>query len=182
MFVASRLVSKIGLLGALVAASLPGTTLEQLSLDEMILKSTGIVRAKVTGSYAVVRGTLIYTFYSLEIAETWKGTAAPRMEVAVPGGVSRGVRQIVAGAPALARGEEYVLFLWTSRSGLTQVMGMSQGLFQVKLDAAGNPVVMRASSMGTVVNQDGRRVVEASLTAPVAELRSRVRTGLEAKQ
>ena len=49
----------------------------------------------------------------------------------MPGGVVNGIRQSVTGAPELKPGQEYVLFLWTSRSGLTQVIGLSQGLFKV---------------------------------------------------
>ena len=45
---------------------------------------------------------------------------------------------MVAGAPTLRAGREYVLFLWTSRSGLTQLMGMSQGLFSVERTTAGD--------------------------------------------
>ena len=176
------IVSRLGLLSALIATSLPATTLEQLSLDDMIAKSTGIVRAKVTSSRAEARGASIYTFYRVEVSETWKGTAAQRMEVAVPGGVVRGVRQVVAGAPVLTPGEEYVLFLWTSRSGLSQVIGMSQGMFHVRLDAAGNPTVMRAASTETMVDRSGRPVEDRPVSAPVSELRARVGRALEAAQ
>ena len=165
MFTSSRL----GLLGLLIVAPLPGTTLERLSLEEMIAKSTGIARAKVTGSYAAARGTSVYTFYKLEISESLKGAPVPR-EVAVPGGVLRGMRQTVAGAPILTQGEEYVLFLWTSRTGLTQVIGLSQGLFNVKLDATGKVIAMSAGS-----EADGGG---APVKFTLPELRSRVQSVL----
>jgi len=38
------------------------------------------------------------------------------------------------------------MFLWTSKSGLTQVIGLSQGLFAVVPDSAGNSMVIRAAA------------------------------------
>src|SRR5579862_7587607 len=126
------------ILGLTGASLLPATTLEQLSLGDMIQKSTGIVHAKVTGSYAAYQGADIWTHYQLQVMEDWKPSGQVATEVAVPGGSAKGVRQSVAGAPVLTVGGEYVLFLWTSRSGITQVIGLSQGLFSVKQDASGN--------------------------------------------
>ena len=116
-----------------VAPALRGTTLEQLDLDELIHGSTAVVRAKVSGSTAVRRQNDVFTIYKLDVMEQWKsqpGSNAP-LEVAVPGGVAGGIRQMVSGAPLLHPGEEYVLFLWQGRSGLIQLMGLSQGLFRV---------------------------------------------------
>src|SRR5262249_46880278 len=83
----------------LLSTPVLATTLEQLSLDDMIQKSTSVVRARITGNYAAAVGSDIYTYYRLEISETWKGPAAAQMDVAVPGGLFKGLRQTVAGAP-----------------------------------------------------------------------------------
>ncbi|MGH8323719.1 MAG: hypothetical protein ACRETD_07990, partial [Steroidobacteraceae bacterium] len=45
------------------------TTLQQLSLDDMIQKSTAIVRARVTGTYTAARGRIIYTHYTVQVTE-----------------------------------------------------------------------------------------------------------------
>src|SRR6202050_3117477 len=81
------------------------TTLQQLSLDDMIRQSTGIVRAKVSGSSSALRGQNIYTFYHLQILEsakpeTAKGGVGREIDVAVPGGTANGKREMVVGAPA----------------------------------------------------------------------------------
>ena len=166
------------LMGAL--GVLEATTLEQLSMDEMIQKSTGIVRAKVVSSYAAVRGGDVYTYYRLEVTESWKG---PRpAEVAVPGGVLKGVRQSIAGVPYLTPGEDYLLFLWTGKSGLTQVIGMSQGVFGVKVDASGNPVVTRAASMASMVDHDDRPVKDNGVSLRLSELRTRVKSALASQE
>ncbi len=48
-----------------------------------------------------------------------------------------GVQQSFAGAPTLTAGQDYFLFLWTSKTGLTQVIGLSQGLFTVTTNSSG---------------------------------------------
>ncbi len=159
----------------LLASTAVATTLEQLSLDEMISKSTGVVRGRVTASRAAARGADIYTYYSIAVAETWKGAALTQWEVAVPGGALRGQHQTVAGAPDLKVGEEYVLFLWTSRAGLTQVIGLSQGLFEVRTNPAGNPILLRPASSETLVDRNGRLVEDQPMAVGVTEMRSRVR-------
>src|SRR6267378_8502474 len=42
-------------------------TLERLSLDDMIVKSTAIVRGKVTATYAALSGPIVYTHYNLQV-------------------------------------------------------------------------------------------------------------------
>jgi len=157
------------------------TTLQQLSLAEMAQKATAIVRAKVTGSIEVLRGTDVFTVYQLETLETVKapnGIKPP--DVAVPGGIAAGMRQVVPGAPVLHTGQEYVLFLWTSRAGLTQLMGMSQGLFTVGRSAAGDVIATRAAAGEQMLDGAGRAVRDEALSMPWAELKSKVTKTLTA--
>ena len=125
---------------AMIAAA---TTLSQLTVADMIEQSTAIVRAKVQGSFAVNRNGTIYTYYHLAVTENLKSTTPSTLDVAVPGGSLGRVSQSVAGAPELKTGSEYVLFLWTSKSGLTQIIGLSQGAFDVRSNAAGQLVLAR---------------------------------------
>ncbi len=158
----------------LLVSSAWATTLEQLSVDQMIQQSTAIVRAKVTGSYAANRNGTIYTYYRLQVTENLKATTLANIEVAVPGGVLGKVMQSVAGSPTLATGGDYVLFLWTSRSGLTQVIGLSQGAFDVKSGASGNPVLSRAPVSAQMLNSDGQVVVDQGVTLDLTALRVRL--------
>jgi hypothetical protein len=159
--------------GAWVPAQ--GTTLQQLSLGEMAQKATAIVRARVTGSVEVLRGTDVFTVYQFETLETLKAPNGIKpMDVAVPGGIAGGLRQVVAGAPVLRAGQDYVLFLWTSRSGLTQLMGMSQGLFTVERTAAGDVIATRAAAGEQILDGAGRAVRDETLSMPWAELKSKV--------
>ena len=158
------------------------TTLEQLTLDDMIRQSTAIVRARVTGSHAGTRGGNIYTYFQLQTVESWKGQAIT--EVAIPGGVAGGIRQSVSGAPELKPGQEYVLFLWTSRSGLTQVIGLSQGLFKLSEEGSeggrGVAMAQRPAASELMLNRSGLPVDDHAVSMPVQDLRARVLQALGA--
>jgi hypothetical protein len=163
----------------LACAGIPvqATILQQLTLDDMVRKSTSIVRARVTGSTEVVRSGDVFTLYKLETLETLKSGVMVR-EVAVPGGVAGGMRQVVAGAPTLRAGREYVLFLWTGRSGLTQLMGMSQGLFSVERTTIIDPRASRAASGEQMLDAAGRAVRDETLSMPLTELKAKVSKAL----
>jgi hypothetical protein len=168
-----RILPKVSVLFAL-AAGLWATTLQKLGMDEMIQQSTGIVRAKVTSSYAAPVGKDIYTFYRLEVLESFKGKGQP--EIAVPGGLLGGHRQVIAGAPELTAGREYVFFYWTSRSGLTQLIGLSQGLFSERADVAGNPMLVRPAATETMLGKDGAPIQDQPASLRLSDLRARVRS------
>lgn len=155
-----------------------GTTLQMLSLDDMILKSTDIVRGRVTGSYAAFRGLpgrggTIYTHYTVQVTDRWKGLNAQQMDVAIPGGVAQGIHQIASGAPGLQLGTEYVMFLWTSQSGLTQVIGLSQGLFNIQT-VNGTTYLTRAPANATILDASGKAVQDSNLTISLTDLRARI--------
>ncbi len=164
------------MLGLAALTILPSfaTTLQKLTLDQLITQSTAIVRVKVTGESQGLRGRDIYTYYQLQVLETLKG--APQASVAVPGGVSGGLRQMVAGAPTLTAGSQYVVFLWTGKSGLTQVIGLSQGLFSVMTDSSGNSVLVRPAATGQMVDKAGHLITDQAVTISLSDLRSEIQT------
>ena len=167
------------LAGMALWAPARATTLEQLSMNDMIVKSTSIVHAKVTGSYSAPRGQQIFTFYQLQVSETLKTSAVSpggaQLEVAVPGGAIRGLRQIVPGAPSLTLGADYVLFLWTGRAGPVQLIGLSQGLFRMTQDTAGNALLVRPAAMELVLDKNGNTVSNPALTLRWTDVRSQIR-------
>jgi hypothetical protein len=170
--------ASIALLATVVTAW--ATTLVQLSTDQMIQQSTAIVRAKVVGSSAGFVGRDIYTYYQLQVTENLKGSSSSQVQVAVPGGVARGLRQMVPGAPSLTNGQEYVVFLWTSKAGLTLVIGLSQGLFATTTDASGNPVLVRPAAVSQMLNASGQPVTDQPISMSLSALRSEIQTVLGA--
>jgi hypothetical protein len=171
----SLFVTLVGML-----SSARGTTLQQLTVDEMIQESTAIVRAKVVGSRAAVRGRDIYTYYQLQVTENLKGS--PATDLAVPGGTAAGLRQRVGGAPELNAGGEYVIFLWTSRTGVTQIIGLSQGLFSVVRNHTGDAVLVWPAATEPMVDKSGRVVTDQTVTMSLSELKSRIQPLADGKQ
>jgi hypothetical protein len=165
---------KTGALVLLVGVLLQAATLQKLGLDDMTQKSTAIVRARVTGSYAAAQGSIIYTHYQLHVSDRWKGEGSASLDVVVPGGTAAGRRQSFSGAPKLATGAEYVLFLWTGPSGMTHIMGLSQGVFDLKSEDNGEPVASHAASGELMLDSAGRQVQDRPMVLRLGELRQRV--------
>lgn len=152
-------------------------TLERLSLEDLIAQSTSIVRAKVTGSYAIRRGPVIYTCYSIQTREQLKGPT-PSV-VAVPGGTLNNLRQTFPGAPELKTGDEFVFFLWTGSSGITQIMGLTQGLFRISPDGSGEAVATRPATAELMLERGtGREVKDQTLVMNLSEIRSKIASQL----
>jgi len=160
-------------------AQLSGATLSRLTLDDMINQSTAIVRARISGSYAAARGPVIYTFYQAQVVDRWKGTSQGTVEVALPGGTANGLRQAFPGTPQLTEGKEYLLFLWTSKSGLTQIIGLTQGLFDLVQDASGVSTVTRGASSNSLLDpRTGVLVKDEAIQMQLKDFGARIATTL----
>jgi hypothetical protein len=187
---------KLLILGLLAAAgTLPGSTLRQLTLDDMIRQSTMIVRGTVQPATVQYHGSTIFSHYTIQITETYKSAAsspttspttsqspATSVDFGVPGGSLNGAIQRVAGAPILNVGQDYVLFLWTSKSGLTQVIGLSQGLFSVISTPGAVPTVMRAAAAAEqTLNSTGQPVTTNDINMPLSALKTEILNVLSAQ-
>lgn len=162
------------LVGVAILAPANATTLLKMSMDDLIQQSTSIVRAKITGSRTAALGNDIYTYYQLQVSDTLKKGAILPAEFAVPGGVFGGRRQVAIGSPEFTAGREYVLFLWTSRSGMTQVIGLSQGMFHLTQDASGATVLNRPAIADEMFDKTGKPVTDAPVTMKWSELRDTI--------
>jgi len=171
----SKILGLIVVLWACCSAA--AATLQQLTLDQITQSATAIVRARVTSSSASFTGSTIYTHYKLQTTETYKGF--PAAEVLMPGGVAQGVRQSYPGVPALQTGTEYVLFLWTSSStGITHLVGLTQGLFNVGQLSNGTLQVSRAAIGESMFNAAGRPVQDTAIQMALADLKTRIGTAI----
>lgn len=160
--------------GLILCTTLGAATLERLSTDEMIGKSTAIVRGKVLSSRSAFRGPMIYTYSRVQVLEQWKGAVASEVEVACPGGKANGMEQNFSGAPALATGSEYLLFLWTGKSGMTQIIGLSQGVFDVKLSKGVAMVARPASTEAMLDGITKLPVSDQSVLMPLRDMRVKI--------
>ena len=167
---------RIGFL-LVLALGVQAASLEYLSLDDMAAKSTAIVRGRVVATGTGTRGPLIYTQYTIQVLERLKGPDASQVDVVVLGGTSQRLSQTFSGAPQLAGGVDYLLFLWTGPSGLAQIIGLSQGLFQLQKDDKGELIATRAAASETMLDpKTGRLVNDQAIRLRLTDLRSRVRT------
>lgn len=156
-------------------ASASAATLSRLSLDDMINQSTAIVHVRVLGFDAGFRGPVIYTRYHVQVLERWKGNGQATLDVAIPGGTANGYRQSFSGAPQLVEGNEYLLFLWTSKSGLTQIIGLTQGLFDLTRDAAGAVTAVRSASSNSMLDPvSGKVVTDREIRMQLPDLSMRI--------
>jgi hypothetical protein len=153
-----------------------GATLRQMSMDQMSQSATAIVRARVASSSASLEGSTIYTHYKLEVGETWKGS--PPSEVMLPGGVASGYRQSFPGVPQLQIGSEYVLFLWTSSAGITHVIGLSQGIFNLNGQKDGSVQATRPLIGEAMLDSAGHTVPDQAIRMDLGSLRMRVRQNI----
>jgi hypothetical protein len=167
----------VSLTGGLSAA-----TLERLGMDEMIEKSTEIVRGRVVSSTTIQRGPMLYTVSRVQVLEGLKGDVGSSIDVAVRGGELGGLRQTFSGAPHFAAGAEYLLFLWTGRNGLTQVIGFSQGVFDIGKDKSGRTIAYRAATRETLLDpQTGREIEDVALSVNLNDLLAKIRRSAGAR-
>jgi len=160
---------------AIFVACLPlsAATLERLSVDDMALKSTAVVRGRVQGCSGEMRGPVVYTRCKVAVSEQWKGASGVSVDVLIPGGSARGLNQTFSGAPKLTEGEEYVLFLWAGPSGRVQVIGLSQGVFNIKSSSKGQ-VASHEASTELMLNAAGNPVQDGGVEMGVLDLKTRV--------
>jgi hypothetical protein len=148
--------------------------MQQLSMDDLAVKSTAIVRGHVLDSYAALSGPTVYTHYHVAVTESWKGNSAGTIDVALPGGTAGGIRQSYPGVPQLAIGTDYVLYLWASPTGMTMPTGFSQGIFTVTGDLPGALQISRSATAELMLDASGHPVQDQAVSMRLAEMKNRV--------
>ena len=169
-----RTLNLAGILALTTLLPSPATTLQRLSVDDMVEKSTGIVRATATPVSSFQRSGMIYTAYRLAVSVTLKGSPVATVEGAVPGGDYQGSHQSVAGSPVLRPGIEYVVFYWTGPSGTNYIVGMCQGLLEVHAGTSGEVVLRRRAMNSEVFGTQSGSEPEHGLTLKWEDLHAKV--------
>ena len=100
---------------AMVTTTSFATTVEQMSLEQMVSSAEAIVVGEAMSSRTVKRDGAVYTVTEFSVKNSIAGGAGSTVEVVVPGGsyTSGGVKvgEVVAGAPKFNKGQTSVLFL-----------------------------------------------------------------------
>src|SRR5262245_2407111 len=76
----------------------------------------------------------IDTIVAVTVGTYLKGGPGDTVTFRVPGGQIGRYRNVVIGAPQFETGEEAILFLTASGPSIAHVLGLSQGVFRVKVD------------------------------------------------
>ena len=107
-----------------------------------------------------------------------EATTQSTIDVLVPGGTANGIRQTYPGAPQLVPGQQYVLFLWTSRQGVTYTIGFTQGVFNLLQDGSGNITAAQMPTTETILAPGTGQVVKNQpISMPLAQLISAITAG-----
>jgi hypothetical protein len=144
------------LMGGLSSA----VSVRPLSLQELCNGSEDIVYARVQKVDSYWRDQKIETLVTLASFETWKGAAAPSVQVRVPGGTVGAITMRCCEAPVFKKGEDVVCFLKT-REGAKEVYGWFRGQY-------------------TVVNQRIREMPSTTLASLKASVQTAVQASVEA--
>lgn len=166
------------------ASGLLGATLERLTLEDMTTRSTAIVRVRAGASSTVEIGPTIYTKTHFQVLERLKGPDAPEIDVFEPGGTVGRMTQMFPGAPRFTAGQELLLFLWTGPSGRTQVIGLSQGVFEVSHNAATGETQVSRQPSGELMLAPGPAgapsvpVEDEAISLPLRRMMVRIQSAL----
>jgi len=92
------------------------------------------------------------------------------------------VKSTFSGSPALNTGDEFVFFLWTSKTGITWITGLTQGLFALTPEVTADRVATRSASRELMLDPDtARPVKDTALSMRLSALRSRIAATLAAQ-
>ncbi len=154
--------------------SSPAATLEQLSNERLIDESTEIVRGTVVYCNQIYRQPVIWTVCEINVSERFKGPTAAKVQIAIPGGTASGLRQSFEGSPSLTRNGEYLFFLWQGKSGLKQIMGLSQGLLNIARDEKGNLILTRAKAEDRMVDAAGNPIADPGVNIRLSDFKAKI--------
>ncbi|HEY7791978.1 MAG TPA: hypothetical protein VIC33_15795 [Vicinamibacterales bacterium] len=180
---ASRVFPAIFLAGALlllVAGSARATTVIAQPLPQLTAQAGAIVHGTVTGVRSDWNAgrTHIFTFVSVHVDRSLKGSLGPDLTVMEFGGTVGNLRQYIPGTPQFRPGEEVVLFLSLHPPMYPSVLALSQGKFSIVADRATGTRMISRDLYGATVRGPGEALtVPPTLSAFESQVRALVAGG-----
>jgi hypothetical protein len=126
--------------------------------SEMVSASQTIVHGRVVDvrSYETAGRRTIESLITVQVVEAIKGQgslgpaeAGRYVYFKLPGGQVGRYRRVMVGAPHCEPGDELVLFLKGSAPAVPMPFGLTQGVYRVNRDAAGQATVMPMVNVGS---------------------------------
>ena len=132
-----RLVSLVIGLCCLAAPIAGATTIQEMSIRDMVTMAPSIVVGTVESSSSRWNEdhSLIVTDIRIRVVDVLKGPSLSGLVITQPGGRVGKLRVDVDGASAYPVGNEAVLFVAPDAKGQHQVLGLSRGRFDIVADA-----------------------------------------------
>jgi hypothetical protein len=132
----------------MLAATAWATTAIRMSNWDLASEADLIVIGRGVESRTAWVGRVLFTYVTVSVSESLKGTAGETITVAIPGGMDASRRfpiaMTYAGAPAIRSNEDVFLFLrHDSDLNAHVVLGFSQGKFSIVSDPQGKRYVTR---------------------------------------
>lgn len=147
-----------------------GTTLIEMSLEEMVGESDEIIIAETTSmnSYTRLNGTRIYTDIHFKVRQKIKGKVGENEELklTIYGGTVNGITTYVVGGPQFVTEQTYLLFFKATVvppfKTKYSVVGLSQGKFEIMKDPSTNQqVITRRDFPGSLkIDRGGQNTLQ----------------------
>jgi len=160
----------------------------ELGFEQMVDTAEEIVVGRVVSSEARWQGKLIVTVSTVEVSEALKGPAHRRIEITQLGGtavhpvIGTPVTMTASDQVALRSGEDVLLFVSTSKTGVRQLVGGAQGKFVVREEpTTGKSSVPVGPKQLKVVREGDQHRVAAEATT-LDTMRERIRSCVQRQQ
>jgi hypothetical protein len=157
----------------LVAATATAMVVAQRDFPELVANAEQVVVGTVTDIHVEpdAKG-MPYTMVTLSDLRALKGTAGETLTLRFYGGRSGGVVVQVPDMPEFALGERDILFIRGNGHEVCPLVGVWQGRFHVRYDAARGSEVVDSNDGAPVTGRVGRQLriapLEAGAAAPAA--------------
>ena len=141
---AARFMLAYAFIIAMGSASASAATLIHLTFDEMTAQSSAILLGhcvSVSSAWNAAHSDIV-TQNVFEVSEYYKGNLGQHVTLTELGGQVDNWVSDYTGVPRFKVGEEAVLFLWTDPQGQHQVIGLTQGKFQVVRNTATGQILL----------------------------------------
>lgn len=134
----------------------------ETSFEELVARADGIYLGRVLDKRCAwnAERTRIYTHYTVEVEQSFKGLPPGRIELVELGGEVDGLAMEVEGAPSYAAGEQAVIFVHAEQ-GRLMTLHWFQGKLAVEQDWPGRRnVILRGSGRRLSLDRFSDRVQE----------------------
>ena len=171
---------RMALMAAVLAVPAFATTVVKLNLEQLVQRADLIVQGQVqsVSSQWDEKRRLVFTTISIRVDETLKGEhslmALKGQSVVIRqiGGTVGTIQMSVAGLPQFKTGGRALVFLKRHDATTFQVVGMNQGLYEIKQDVA----VSERHGMDLLDSKTGEMTKPLiSVRAPLEQLKTKIR-------